>query len=599
MQLPGRTIWDTRIQSVCGLLSARGDDGIELYFSSTFAQVSLDPPLVIINPNRMYAIEPAIRNGRRFAINILPVGERDRLVRLTQMRRRHPEKWKAVGLEIGEDEHQIPFFKGSLRTVFCEVEQEIPSGDRQLLIARVLESRPNPAFAGQRPLLFGEVAPSALPKAVRRTLIRTGSLDLARKALWKLRPPAPPNIAQTTYDMAGATEPELQLIQSYGLLDTGHTIAPPAPAIIKGRVGVCVVGTGWGSSHCRMIRRASPQARLFVCGQNEARTARLAKAVKADDYFIGIENAAKDPRVQGLTLALPHDFHRQAVEVVAAAGKHALVEKPIATNLEDADAMIRAANDAGTILMVAEDMHFRPAIKETVERINRGDIGEPLYLLAHAASVHKPRGWAASAERMGGGVLMDLGVHYVRGLRLLMGEPTTVRASRAMQIDTKITGEDSVQALFSSSAGWEAHMLLSWASLRGNVPDIIVAGEKGTFHLWPGAAYVDFYPVAPPAIPRLLSYVRPYWLQEKLMRPRFGRVRFWMQDNEGSGYTGEMKEFLAAVSENRAPASPAEDARRDVEIVLYSYQALATQAPVQIHQASSPNYAAPEVKFGR
>ena len=586
MHWPGRTIWDTRIQHISALLSANSDAGILIHFSATFAQVSLSPPRVIVNPNRMYAIDEAIREGRRFAINVLPMAEKQRLIRLARMRRRQHQKWELLGFEMSEDQHGIPFYKGSMRILFCEVEQEIPSGDRQLYVARVLESRPNPEFAGQRPILFGEVTDQTFPalrKAFRTAAIVTGGLDLVKKSMWKLRPPPPANIAKTTYDQAGATESELETVQSYGLLDRGYSLTPPgAPAIIRARVGICVVGTGWGASHCRIIRRASRDAHLFVCGQNEERTARLAKAVQADGYFVGVENAAADPRIQALTLALPHDLHRKAVEIVAAAGKHALVEKPIATTLADADAMIAAANSAGTILMVAEDMHFRPAIQEVVRRIALGDIGEPLYFLAHAAGVRRPRGWAASAERMGGGVLMDLGVHYVRGLRLLMGEPERVIASRAMQIDTKISGEDSVQVLYSSQVGWEGHMLLSWASLRGHIPDIVVAGEKGTFHLWAGASYIDFYPVDPPMIPRLLSYVRPYWLQEKLMRPEYQRLRMSLTDKEGSGYLGEMREFISAVAENRPPASPPEDARRDLEIVLYSYQALATQRAVRI-----------------
>jgi predicted dehydrogenase len=319
-----------------------------------------------------------------------------------------------------------------------------------------------------------------------------------------------------------------------------------------------------------------------VCGQNPDRTRHLARVVKAEDYFLGMERAVADPRVQALILALPHDLHRPAAEMIAAAGKHALVEKPIATNLADADAMILAAKHTGTILMVAEDMHFRPAIREAFERIVSGDVGEPLYFFGHAAGVRRPRGWAAQAERMGGGVLMDMGVHYVRALRLLLGEPNAVVASKAMQIDTKISGEDSVQVLFSSEAGWEAHMLLSWATLRGHLPDIVIAGEKGTIHLWPGASYIDLYPVDPPLVPRLLSFVRPYWLQEKLMRPRFGRVRISLPEREGSGYLGEIREFVAAVAEERQPTTPPEDGRRDLEIVLRCYDALAQSNKVRI-----------------
>jgi predicted dehydrogenase/flavin reductase (DIM6/NTAB) family NADH-FMN oxidoreductase RutF len=586
MHWPGRTIWDTRIQSVCGILSARGDNGTEVYFSATFAQVSLSPARMIVNPNRMYAIEEAIRNRRRFAVNVLPVSARAQLIRLMRMRRRQANKPELAGLKIFEDEHEIPFLKDCLRTIFCELEGEIPSGDRQLFVASVIESREHPAYVGQRPLLFSEITPSRFPslrKAVRTAAVVTGSLDIAKKSLARLRPLPPPDIAKATYEIGGATEPELKLILSYGVVDKGHTLTPPAaPAILRGKVGVCVVGTGWGAFHCGLIKRASPTSPLFVCGQNEERTARLAKAVGADGFFVGIERAVADPRVQALTLALPHDLHRQAAETVAGAGKHALVEKPIATNLADADAMIAAFHQAGTILMVAEDMHFRPAIRETFQRIVRGDIGEPLYFLAHAAGVRRPRGWAAQSERMGGGVLMDMGVHYVRGLRLLMGEPDSVLASRAMQIDTKISGEDSVQVLFSSQVGWEAHMLLSWSSMRGNLPDIVVAGEQGTLHLWAGTSFIDYYPVAPRPLPRLISFVRPYWLQEKLLRPNMGRLRISLRNHEGSGYLDEVKEFLAAIVDERPPVSPPRDARRDLEIVLGCYEALSGGIRVQI-----------------
>jgi len=177
---------------------------------------------------------------------------------------------------------------------------------------------------------------------------------------------------------------------------------------------------------------------------------------------------------------------------------------------------------------------------------------------------------------------MDMGVHYVRALRLLMGEPDKTFATRAMQIDTKISGDDSVQLLFSSDAGWQAHMLLSWISSRRDLPDIAVCGESGTLHLWPAKSYIDYYPARPPFLPHLLSYVRPYWLQEKLMRPRFGRVRTHVRNGEASGYLNEMREFLAAIAEERDLASPAEDARRDLEIVLRCYAALETDRWVNV-----------------
>jgi len=278
--------------------------------------------------------------------------------------------------------------------------------------------------------------------------------------------------------------------------------------------------------------------------------------------------------VDALAIATPIRTHYALARAALEHGKHVLVEKPIAITLADADQMIQAARNAGTILMVAEDMHFRPAIRQAAKMIAEGDIGEPLYLMAHAGGVMRPRGWKADPALMGGGVLMDMGVHYVRAMRLLMGEPDETMASSAMQIDTKMHGEDSVQLWFRSRFGWQAQLLLSWAGPRGNAPDLVVCGDKGVLHIWPAKGYVDLYPAAPRPIIQMLSYVRPAWLAEKLIRPEMQRVRVQIPDEDRQGYLSEMREFLSAVAEKRPPVSPPEDARRDLEIVLGAYQAL-------------------------
>lgn len=580
MRWAGRTIWDTRVQSVCGIITAAAPDGeIHIFASASFAQVTLDPPRVIINPNRTYGIDGAVRDTGQFAINVLPVRARGLMIQAMRLRRRQHRKHEVLGLPIKTSEHGIPFIEGSLRNVFCQVEKTIDSGDRKLYVARILGSVIDPKYRDEVPLLFSQVTDATdyprLRRSVRTAMLLTGALDALKTAVHKLRPPAPANIAKATYDEAGATEPEIEIYLRHGATDQSrHLKAPSAPAIVRKHIGVCVVGTGWGQTHMRYLQMADPKVKLFVCGQNQQRTERIAKVFNAAGYFLDLEEAAADSRVAALTLALPHDLHRRAAETVAAAGKHALVEKPIATTLDDADSMIDAAQRAGTILMVAEDMHFRPAVREAVKLIEHGAIGEPLYLLAHGGGVRRPSGWAADKDRLGGGVLMDIGVHYVRALRLLMGEPDDVIATRAMQINTRMMGEDSAQLIFSSVYGWQAHMLLSWSSQRGHLPDIVIAGESGTIHLWPGAHYLDFYPVKPKFITRTLSYVRPYSLQAKLMKPTHQRVRMHLRDKDITGYLGEMQEFLGAVTEERAPVTTAEDGRRDLEVITRCYAAL-------------------------
>ena len=117
-------------------------------------------------------------------------------------------------------------------------------------------------------------------------------------------------------------------------------------------------------------------------------------------------------------------------------------------------------------------------------------------------------------------------------------------------------------------------MLLSWSSYRGTLPDVVVAGDAGTLAMWPQKNYLEYFPVAPTTIMQCLSYVRPYWLQNKLMRPEWQRRKIRWKSRSNSGYVGQMREFLACVAESRPPATSAADARRDLEIVLHCYESL-------------------------
>ena len=585
MRVPARSIWDTGLQYVCSVVSARTEQGAELFMSANFGQVSLTPPRIAINPNRLYPIEAAIRRERRFAINVMPETARSEVARLLAVRRREPRKLDVLGWRAEYSEDGVPYLAWAREVLLCELESVHGTGDHTLMIASVVGRREG-AGMQTRPLLFGDLLDNETPaiaRAARTVLGATGALDAAKRFYWRLRPPPPADLPGTTYELGGHTDAEIDAGIRWGVVDTSRALRPPPRSRPPGQIGICIVGVGaWGAYYCRIARRAAPGVRLFVCGRDAVRTGRVARSVRADDFFVDFEKAVGDPRVQALALVLPHHEHRQAAEIAAAAGKAVLVEKPIATTLDDADAMIANARRSGTMLMVAEDMHFRPTVGEAARRIALGDVGEPLYLLGHGGGIMRPRGWKADPIRAGGGVLMDIGVHYIRALRMLMGEPASVVASRAMQIDTHSGVEDSTQLMFSSAAGWEAHMLLSWASTRGHAPDLIVVGTRGTLHLWAGTPRLDYYPVAPRPLTALLSYVRPEWLQRALRRPSQQRVRVELRGAEGTGHADAFREFLAAVSERRPPASPPEDARRDLEIVLRAYRALETGERVAI-----------------
>ncbi len=582
MRIPVRNIWDTHLCAVSSIVTAYDGAEVEFWTCGSYSQVTLEPPRLVINPNGIYPIEPAIRRTGRFALNVFSQAGQDVVGRVRRLRRRAANKERILGLRVARDAHHgVPYFADCLRTLFCEVEQILDTGDHTVVVGRVAETRVHAGDRGSRPILERDLLRAqdphaALRRAVSVLAIRSGLKDAALKLLERRRGRRPANLAADTYELGGRTGAETAQILRSGVKDRGRLLEPPrAPAVLKRAVPLCVVGLGaWGSYHCQLWRRAEPRVELYVCGRDAQRARRLARAVGAKEVIADLGAATKDARLVALDLVLPHHMHASAAREALAAGKHVLVEKPIANSVEDADAMIGAARASGRILMVAENAHYRAAILAAWSEIQRGLIGEPTYMHVRAGGAMKNRGWKGDRAAMGGGILMDVGVHYVRAMRILMGEPERVLATKAMQIDTKMTGDDSTQVLFESGYGWQAGMFFNSVSAMGHGPDVILTGEAGTIQLFPAARFWTFYPSGGTPLLRAVSQLRPPWLAERLRRPWMERIRFPIVGDDVAGYLSEMRDFIRAIDAGEPPQTRAEDARRDLEIVRAAYASL-------------------------
>src|SRR5437868_4633387 len=240
-------------------------------------------------------------------------------------------------------------------------------------------------------------------------------------------------------------------------------------------MAVCLVGTRWGQYLGTQLREIY-RGPLFVCGRDPQRTGTIAKTLDAQDPHIGCEAAVRHPAITTLILAIPAHMHREVSRAAALAGKHVLVEKPLATSLEDCDAIIRAAEAAGVVLAVGENIPFRPAIREA-RRLLR-EIGEPRLFFGSALhSVNRQ-------NDMEVGILLDFSVHYIRAVRELYGEPDRVYASRACGRHPGAV-DDNVTLLLSSKAGWQATLAFSWQASAGRCPEFIATGNRGAIKIWP------------------------------------------------------------------------------------------------------------------
>src|SRR4029450_11892343 len=106
------------------------------------------------------------------------------------------------------------------------------------------------------------------------------------------------------------------------------------------------------------------------------------------------------------------------------AGKHVLVEKPMAPTVAEADAMVAAARGAGPFLMVAPCWPFHPDVRALRARVEAGELGEIVKTRGYGAHARwGPSGWFTDPRLAGGGALLDMGVHAIDTTRYLLGDP--------------------------------------------------------------------------------------------------------------------------------------------------------------------------------
>ncbi len=164
-------------------------------------------------------------------------------------------------------------------------------------------------------------------------------------------------------------------------------------------------------------------------GDEEPRGAELAAGLGV--RYVPDHDALFAEDLDAVVVCTENSRHRPVVEQAAAAGVHVLCEKPLATTLEDADAMRAACAGAGVVLMTAYPVRFHPGFRELRERVRRGDVGRVLAVTGtnNGQAPIASRRWFVDAELAGGGALMDHTVHLADLLDdLLEDQPRSVYA---------------------------------------------------------------------------------------------------------------------------------------------------------------------------
>ncbi len=327
-------------------------------------------------------------------------------------------------------------------------------------------------------------------------------------------------------------------------------------------LSLCVLGCGnYAATFARQLRgQNGPAVRLYFASRDLRRARAYCRRYGGHGAFGSYEEAVADPRIDACYVCTPHHLHLKHALLAISHGKHVLVEKPIACVPNEARQMIHAARSAGRVLMVAENARFLPIVKHSKQLIDEGLLGDLRLAQFQQEGPFRLGGWRASADMMGGGLLIDGGIHLVDMMVHLAGRPTEVSAVRlphAMEGMEGMEGEDGVALTARLPSGALGFINYSWAATQ-RIPrgSVSLSGSRGKLTFDPGG-------------------------QSIVLETTTSRQR-WLFPDDRLGIVAMVEEFHDAVAEERTPMPSADEGLYDLEIVLEAYRAAKAGQPVRL-----------------
>jgi predicted dehydrogenase len=307
-------------------------------------------------------------------------------------------------------------------------------------------------------------------------------------------------------------------------------------------VRVALFGSGWIMDFHAQAVNDDPRAELVaVANWRPGSMARLAARHGIPRTTTDWRELAADRSIDAVVIGTPNALHAPQAIACLSEGKHVMVEKPMARNLIEAEAMLDAAGRSDKLLMVAHCWRFHADVRALRERVASGELGE--IVKTRGYGVHKqwgPSGWFTDPRLAGGGALLDMGVHAVDTARFLLGDPGPERVCATLgrrygdyEVDDDgillISWDNGTNSVV-ESGWWQPHR-------AGMEADTELYGTAGYGRVW------DFTD-GPPGY-------------EHCAQPM---------------YSAQMAEFLGACREGRQPRPSGEDGAVVMRIVDEAYR---------------------------
>jgi predicted dehydrogenase len=254
------------------------------------------------------------------------------------------------------------------------------------------------------------------------------------------------------------------------------------------KITIGIVGLGIGRRFLKPFLDQSERVRVVVCDLNSASIdkTRIQFAGIAAGYTDVDEMLAKE-RPVAVGVMVPDHLHRALTEKGLAAGCHVMVTKPMATNVEDARAMVLASRKSGKKVMVAQETRLRPRNAQLRGLVSGGKLGDIIHIqsdfICNKNAHFAASPWYGSVEA-GRTAMVGSAIHNVDLVRHLVGRPiTSVFAFGNDKGKLKFSGNKTVSAIYQFEGGAIATVAVSYVATEGtdgSASFFRLLGTKGT-----------------------------------------------------------------------------------------------------------------------
>lgn len=357
-----------------------------------------------------------------------------------------------------------------------------------------------------------------------------------------------------------------------------------------------MIGCGWVAEHRHLpALRSLGQAEVLAAADIDASALkRVAERWRVPRGYCDFRELLEDRLVEAVAICLPAPLHAEVALAALQAGKHVMIEKPLALSLDDCDRVVEEAANSSLKAMVGFNMRWHRLVQRAREIIAEGRLGRITSIQTRWTSVARrmrqvPQ-WRNRRE-LGGGVLFEIGVHHFDLWRFLLHRE--VEEVSAFSRSGEWPDETAVVTARLSDGVLAASV---FSDHGGASHDLEICGEDGRLQI---ACYrsegLQFHPAARSQGPwgRLQEFT------STLKEAWHGLPAALRGGDYVDSYRQQWRHFIHAVRRDTPVECSVEDGSRAVQVMLAAAQSASLGRPVTLSQASTAVAGAAQHTLGR